>query len=233
MTKILVTASAATALLLAACQPPGVIHKTSRLGEHNVLAVDANQRLVLEGVVDGERIVCTEPSPDAVAAHAAQLAATANATLANGQAAGASLAAGYSQSVASLAMRTQTIQVLRDGYFRLCEARMNNLIDKANYQVIVAFIDEFIATVAAIEAIGGTVQVAPIAVYAGGDATAGKDNADVDGKPSQQAQIPAIVVDTSKVDNERAKVIADILKEYYDRKAAFHRLLIKNALRSG
>lgn len=223
----------ASAILLSACSPPGVIHRTSTLGSHNILAVDANQRLVIEGVVDGERVICTEPSPDAVAAHAAQLAATANATLAEGKAASASLAAGYSQSVASLAMRTQTIQVLRDGYFRLCEARLNNLIDRKDYQVIVAFIDEFIATVAAIEAIGGTVQVSPIAVYAGGVANVDKDGAETDDKPTQQAQIPNLVVDTSKVDQARAKVIQDILKEYYERKAAFHQLLIKNAMRSG
>jgi hypothetical protein len=217
-------------IALVGCNPPGVIHRKDTLGDINILAVDANQRLVLQGTTqDGDRVVCTEPSPDTVAAHAAELAANASLQLKSGDTANGSLAAGYSQSVASIAMRTQTIQVLRDGYFRLCEARLNNMISREDYQVIVAFIDEFIATVAAIEAIGGTVQTAPIAVYAGGNATAAKENAEVDGKPAQQAQIPAITVDASKVDAQRAAVIRDILANYYARKAAFQDRLIELA----
>ena len=128
-----------TCMALVACSPPGVIHRTSTLGDVHVLAVDANQRLVIQGTTtDGDKVVCAEPSPDAVAAHAAQLAANASLQLKSGDEASSSLAAGYSQSVASIALRTQTIQVLRDGYFRLCEARLNNLIEREDYQIIVA-----------------------------------------------------------------------------------------------
>jgi hypothetical protein len=222
-----------TCMALVACSPPGVIHRTSTLGDVHILAVDANQRLVIQGTTtDGDKVVCAEPSPDAVAAHAAQLAANASLQLKSGDQASSSLAAGYSQSVASIALRTQTIQVLRDGYFRLCEARLNNLIERQDYQIIVAFIDEFIATVAAIEAIGGTVQAAPIAIYAGGKAKAAKDNTEIDGAPSQQAQIPDLIVDSSKVDAERAAVIRDILVNYYARKAEFHERILGQVRRS-
>ncbi|NMD09096.1 MAG: hypothetical protein GYA66_14085, partial [Phyllobacteriaceae bacterium] len=147
---------------------------------------------------------------------------------------GAALAAGYSQSVASLAMRTQSIQVLRDGYYRLCEAHLNGLIDSYDYGLITAFIDEFIATVVAIEAIGGTVQVAPIAVFAGGVSKANKDEAGVDGKPAQPVQFPTFTLDMSKVDKARAEVIKDILDRYYQRKEKFHTLIVeKNRKRSG
>jgi hypothetical protein len=219
-----------TCLALLACSPPGVIHKTSTLGDVHILAVDANQRLVIQGTTtDGDKVVCAEPSPDTVAAHAAELAANASLTLKSGDQANSSLAAGYSQSVASIALRTQTIQVLRDGYFRLCEARLNNLIEKQDYQIIVAFIDEFIATVAAIEAVGGTVQAAPIAIYAGGKAKAPKDAAEIDSTPPGESQIPDLIVDSTKVDAERAAVIRDILSNYYARKAAFHERILFQA----
>ena len=220
-------------LALLACSPPGVIHRTSTLGDVHVLAVDANQRLVIQGTTtDGDKVVCAEPSPDAVAAHAAQLAANASLLLKSGDQASSSLAAGYSQSVASIALRTQTIQVLRDGYFRLCEARLNNLIERQDYQIIVAFIDEFIATVAAIEAIGGTVQAAPIAIYSGGKAKAPKEGAEVDSTTGDPPDLPEIKVDMSKVDAERAAVIRDILVNYYARKAEFHERILGQVRRS-
>jgi hypothetical protein len=225
--KLNACAASLTCLALVGCNPPGVIHRTSTLGDVHILAVDANQRLVIQGTTtDGDKVVCAEPSPDTVAAHAAELAANASLQLKSGDQASSSLAAGYSQSVASIALRTQTIQVLRDGYFRLCEARLNNLIEKQDYQIIIAFIDEFIATVAAIEAIGGTVQAAPISIYAGGKAKAPKEGAEVDNTAGEPPEIPEIKVDTSKVDKERAEVIRDILANYYARKAQFHERIL-------
>jgi hypothetical protein len=226
--KLLVLA--VLAMSVAGCNPPQLFHKTSKLGEFNVLSVDANQRLVLEGNVNGQRVICAEPSPDAISANAAAVAAKAKlvapteGTLAGGSA-DAGFAAGYSQSVASIAMRTQTIQVLRDGYFRLCEAHMNGLLDKEDYQFISAFIDEFITTVAAIEAIGGSVQVAPVIVTANQQAKADENAVESGNPPQQQPSIPPIIVDSSKVDAARAHEIRHILDRYYRRKAEFHKQL--------
>ena len=223
---------AAVGLSVAGCQG-GTIYRKDTLGEINVLSVDARQRLVLQGNVGSDRVVCTEPSPDAISAQAVQLAASAAITNGGNQA-NAQLASGFSESVASIAMRTQTIQMLRDGYFRLCEARLNNLISKEEYRTTIAFVDEFIATVAAIEAIGGTVQTPPVAIYVGGKATAGKESAEADAEAAKtELKVGDIKVDQAGVDKTKADAIRDILQNYYRRKAAYHAFLDGEASRSG
>lgn len=231
MTLKSMLALACAASTLAACQG-GTIYKKDQLGDVQVLSVDARQRLVLQGIVDGKRITCTEPSPDAISAQAAQLAASASATVSKTPTS-ARFAGGYSEAVASIAMRTQTIQLLRDGYFRLCEARMNDLLDADQYKTTIAFVDEFIATVTAIEAIGGIVQSAPVAIYAGGSATAAENSAQSDSTPKTELKVAEIKVDQSNVDKAKADAIEKILQNYYKRKAAYHAFLVGAPSSSG
>ena len=123
---------AALALICAACD--GTIFKTFDLKSGQSLSIDARQRLVLvsyrnvtrpDGTVvqraDGspvqQQIVCTEPSPDAIVAKAAAVAASATSPQI-----AAALGASMSESAASIGIRTPTIQLLRDGLFRACEA---------------------------------------------------------------------------------------------------------------
>jgi hypothetical protein len=217
-----------TCLALAACSNGGgTIYRKDTFGPYNVLSLDARQRLVLQGSkVDKDGVehpvICSEPSPDAIAAQAANIAASANAPVNATQTAGGQVAGGFSEAVASIALRTQTIQLLRDGYFRLCEAYLNGALSQEEYRSIILFIDEFIATVVAIEAIGGTVQSAPVAINTTLSSSINKDSVELGAAGTLPAQFPnTLTVNTDKATDEGAKMIQKILLSYYERKRNF------------
>ena len=68
------------------------------------------------------------------------------------------------RGAASLAMRTQTIQLLRDGYYRLCEAYMNGAIDQHQYNIVLLNIDRVMVTLLGVDGIAGTKNVAPVSI---------------------------------------------------------------------
>ena len=119
------------------------------------VSVDAKQRLVIAierkmpGEAQGKTIVCAEPSPDAFRALAAS--GGANVALAGKEIGGSG---GMAEHAGALAMRTQTIQLLRDGLYRACEAYMNGAIDEGMYQRIIAGYDEVLITLVALEGMG-------------------------------------------------------------------------------
>jgi hypothetical protein len=146
------------------------------------VSLDAKQRVVLVTHKGGrnrdQKVVCAEPSPDALSATAASFSGSAAVTLpaaagagtggGNQQGPGGSggLTGATSESVASLAMRTQTIQLLRDGYYRLCEAYMNGAIDQNQYNIVLVNIDRLMITLLGIDGIAGTRNVAPVTIGA-------------------------------------------------------------------
>ena len=149
-------------------------------GRNASKSVDAKQRFVFatrEGGKSRDRkIVCAEPSPDAFSVTAASAAGSsavnaAGAPTAGGTAqpaanGGLGVAGGRSESGASIAMRTQTVQLLRDGLYRACEAYMNGAIDQNQYNVIIVNVHKLMVTLMGIDAIGGTQNVAPVAISA-------------------------------------------------------------------
>jgi hypothetical protein len=146
------------------------------------LSIDAKQRLLLVthegGKAGNKKIVCAEPSPDAYSASSASASASsafsfptlipgASGNTAGSTNAGAGLAAARSEAAASLAMRTQTIQLLRDGLYRACEAYMNGAIDQYQYNIVLLNIDRLMITLLGVDAIGGTQKVPPTMITAG------------------------------------------------------------------
>ena len=143
------------------------------------LSLDAKQRLVLatyKGGKSGNRkIVCAEPSPDAFSATSASGAASTAFTFPTllpggnqGTTSGSGgIAAATSESAASIGLRTQTIQLLRDGLYRACEAYMNGAIDQHQYNIILLNIDKLMVTLLGIDAIGGTPKAPPATITAG------------------------------------------------------------------
>jgi hypothetical protein len=204
-------------LMLSACSG-GTIFKQSAIGDVEVLSIDARQRLVLNGRdQNGKRIVCSEPSPDAIAAQAAALAASGASP--NGVNAG--LAASLSESVGSIAMRTQTIQLLRDGYFRICEARLNGQIDEDEYQRTLRFIDEFIVAVSAIEALGGRVVAPAITIGAKGNASVTSGQPSSNSDAAGPAQIGQVTVNANDMSDAQAAAVATIVELYFARKQRY------------
>lgn len=128
--------------------------------------VDAEQRAILSnpdhnngtgGAVDaddhgGRRIVCAEPSPDAISA----FAAAAGVSLSNAQQA-LSAETSLSEAAANIGLRTQTIQILRDGFYRLCESYMNGLA-RDTYTINLEQYQRLMVGMLAIEQLTSTVR---------------------------------------------------------------------------
>ncbi len=108
------------AALAAGCAD-STIHKQSNVGGVDTLSIDAKQRVVFVGerqAGHGERVTCTEPMPDALVARAAVAADSGNITQTGGPSGGGGVSGGSSESAASLSFRNETVQMLRDGYYR-------------------------------------------------------------------------------------------------------------------
>ena len=61
---------AGACLLLSVAACTGTIYRTTELGGHSVLSIDARQRVVVSRMVGEKHIFCAEPSPDAIVAQA-------------------------------------------------------------------------------------------------------------------------------------------------------------------
>jgi len=100
--------------------------------------------------------VCAEPSPDALQATAAALSGAGN--VSRGDLAAALQAAGStSEAAGSFGLRTQTIQLLRDSYYRLCEAFLNDGLDSISYDVLQRRFQNHIIALLAVEQLTGAV----------------------------------------------------------------------------
>ena len=116
--------------------------------------IDAEQRAVLSNKRANEdlRVVCAEPAPDALSASAAQagssVADISNAVAAEG---------GVAEAAANIGLRTQTIQTLRDGFYRVCEAYMNGLSEE-QYSIMLRRFQTNMIALLAIEQLTGSVK---------------------------------------------------------------------------
>lgn len=129
----------ATGVFLAFSKSPYVAVKHT-IGKTNTLTVDATKRSIISNGI----YVCAEPSPDVGATFATELALNislresgqsgddeSNKDNTSGQAKGNFA----SQSeIEAIFDRTQGIQAIRDGMFRLCESNMNDAISRDFYE---------------------------------------------------------------------------------------------------
>jgi hypothetical protein len=137
-------------------------------------SLDAKQRVVFSFAREDQdqlgrtsRYVCAEPSPDALSAIAASGALEAQVAGQGGGAASASL----NEAVAAIGLRTQTIQLLRDGLYRACEAYLNGAIDEFGYALLLNKYDETMVSLVAIDGLTGMRPAAQVAI---GGETSGK-----------------------------------------------------------
>lgn len=155
-------------ILVAGCIHAGdafdVSRGKSRLIEAKHRAIVSVKRAVIgtdgKPVFDdrGRRVasvaVCAEPSPDALQSTALALGGEASA-----EAVDALLKASFlrSETQEYVGLRTQTIQLLRDAYFRLCEAFLNDGIDAVAYDVLQRRFQNQIVALLAVEQLTGAV----------------------------------------------------------------------------
>ena len=204
--KLAVTASI---LAISACS--STIHTTSTLGNHKILALDAKQRVIISGTrQDGQHVICAEPSPDALVASASYAAATLN----KEDDIAAQAAIGRSESVASLGVRTQTIQLLRDGYYRICEAYLNGALDHDDYDAVIQSIDVFMITLVAIQSVGGVVAAPAVSINATGNVNIGKDGEISGGNKTEKAAFSNAMAMTSGLSPNQVGAIVKMVETY-------------------
>lgn len=213
-----ITVVAGLSIILSACDG-GTIYKKGNLGSFQTLSVDARQRLVVSGTrkSDGVRVICAEPSPDALVAQAAVLSARGNLTGQTGApSASGSAVVGFQESAASIGLRTQSIQVLRDGYYRLCETYLNDAIDREQYLAVIKNVDTFIAVSLAIDGLSNPKAAQNVAITtgsisggSGGDGAAGTARATIGDPAAPLVKDPA---PSGKPDANLA--VAQIVRDY-------------------
>lgn len=106
-------------------------------------------------------VVCAEPSPDAMAAVAASMAASAASGGNDGTS--ASMSGAVSESAAFVGLRTQTIQLLRDGFYRMCEGYMSGALTPEDFSTMQRRYQANMLALLAIEQLTGTVKSPAIA----------------------------------------------------------------------
>lgn len=129
-------------------------------------------------------VVCAEPQPDAVRAVAKEIAAafkTGTPASAGAATVDAGLSAGMRDAVASLAIRTPTVQLMRDALYRACEGIINGVLDRSHVQFIASRLDNVMIGLHAIDGLTDRRAAPAVAVgFTGGETRAATDGS---GKP--------------------------------------------------
>ena len=137
----------------------------------NSISLDGKQRMVIVtdrgGSKNNARVVCAEPSPDALVG----IAASASAGLSVSGKASAELATSLAEAVQTVGRRTQTIQLLRDGLYRACEAYLNGAITAQEYKLIISRVDDMAVTLVAIDGLTGGLNVPVSSIVTSANAT--------------------------------------------------------------
>jgi hypothetical protein len=131
-------------------------------------SLSAEQRVFLSrdrAAVDtrNQRVTCAEPSPDALKAIAQSLSAQAQAAGYGG----GGLSASSAESAASIGLRTATIQLLRDGLYRICEGYANGALSEFGYALALSNFDEIMIRLISVEGLTGTRQAAQVSIGTG------------------------------------------------------------------
>ncbi|WP_288253343.1 hypothetical protein [uncultured Hydrogenophaga sp.] len=157
-------------------------------------AVDIKQRVVVSKEKDGGvKVVCAEPSPDALttlsASAGADLLATLN-TAGNKSLEGATederrdaraqanLAAALSEQGAFVGLRTQSIQLLRDAMYRLCEGYASGAIGASDFAAMQKRYQNTMLGLLAIEQLTRPVVAAQVALVSNASAASGQSAQD-------------------------------------------------------
>lgn len=155
--------------------------------ENRSVAIDAKQRVIYahknttEETINGKSVeksqvvICAEPSPDALSVLGASGALTGS----NTTGAGGSASGGVAESAASIGLRTQSIQLLRDLNYRICEAYSNGAIDYTNAAALLRRSQSTMMGLIAIEQLTGPVVAGQAALYASVNAGTGGSSSDV------------------------------------------------------
>lgn len=162
----------ATGLALAACdERPMDVRETFNMTPPTAHGTGAKTRLITtttpgsgssQGRITPNQIICAEPSPDTASSLSTAItAAFSGSGSSQGQGISAAAAGQFgkalSESLVQMTERTATIQLLRDGLHRACEAYANGAISDITYALIISRIDEVMVTMMTSELAAGAV----------------------------------------------------------------------------
>lgn len=154
---------AALALALGGCANLFAVHHGEDVSGNETFFIDAEQRAIVSGNYEADRVVCAEPSPDSISA----LAHAGSGAFSNDAINEVRAAFAQSESAAYVGLRTPTIQLLRDGMYRLCEGYMNGAVTSDHYVVLLNRYQEMMVGLVAIEQLTGVVRAPSVAIHSG------------------------------------------------------------------
>lgn len=188
-----ITLLVAASLSIVGCANQNSIYRTFDVSKGESPMVDIRQRAVLvspnrtitekldkEGNLvekthrEKGMFVCAEPSPDAMASLAYELAAKGGVP----EKASGELAYAMHESAAFTGIRTQSIQLLRDFGYRLCESHLSGAITSPQYDLLMRRFQKNTVALLAIEQLTGTVKSPPIVLTSSGKAEVTKSLAE-------------------------------------------------------
>jgi hypothetical protein len=147
------------------------IYRQRDIGSKTLLiSQDAKQRTVLRVQRPVSRygqtqwVTCVEPPPD----FASVLAAAASGTFSSPSGVAAGLTGSSAESGGTIGLRTQSIQLLRDSAYRICEGFANGAVSDLDYAQLLRRNQVMLTAVLAIEQLTGAVTGPALAVGASG-----------------------------------------------------------------
>ncbi|EGQ8022024.1 hypothetical protein RAL01_000614 [Vibrio vulnificus] len=154
---------------LSGCGNLNSIHRNFDVSDGNGALIDIKQRAILVSKTSdsSQPIVCAEPSPDALSAYAAELGVQIPQKV--------GVATSSQEASAYTGLRTQSIQLLRDGMYRLCEAYMGGAIDSGMYGILIRRYQKNMVALLAVEQLTQTIQSPPLALTTQSSASVAQD----------------------------------------------------------
>lgn len=218
----------AVSAVLAGCAQLTTYNKSRPLDSNQAIFVDAKQRAIVTlngeektSVVTSPAVgsglktvttrstpvlkVCAEPSPDALSA----ISANQGINLTREGKADLGIAFGLAEGAGSIGLRTQSIQLLRDALYRLCEAYVSGAISERAYETMSRRFQSSMVSIVAIEQLTGAVQAPAVVLTGKSESTVADKLADLTEKSIK-----------ARADASKAKKLADEAKAAKDKAAA-------------
>jgi len=153
-------------LVVAGCANLNTVGRRTELPTNDGTAIhlDAQQRLVLYNA----KKFCAEPSPDALQAYAASLGLGASVPSQGA----ASVAAAQQSNAASIGLRTQSITIMRDALYRMCEAYNNGVLGDVMVATLLGRSQDLTAVILAVEQLTGAVAADQVILTGSANANA-------------------------------------------------------------
>lgn len=205
--------------LLCCCANFNSIHREINVDEGKGALIDIKQRAVIVSKRDNKTIVCAEPSPESLSSYAAEFAAEADLP----EEVTARLVAAFQEGSSFVGLRTQSIQLLRDSLYRLCEGYMSGALDSAQYDILMRRYQKYMVALLAIEQLTGSLRSPAVAINTEGSAKAARSisemRKEIEYINSKISELEKSKIADGITDDEKTKIDHKIKELNDDKKA--------------